>query len=193
MVALDINIKFPEEAIKALETHLDPAVQLKQFDKWARKVLQAIYVSNIRRIHNEGKAVDMASIGKYGTKPMYISPKKSPVNFSPIGKTKKSTFLSGKSHKTRFFPGGYKDFRQSIGRETSGVNLQLSGKLKEDWTLLANGNEWALGFRSRYGTELRKAMEEKYKKIIWGVTIDDEHIIEKITDAHIADILKDLN
>lgn len=148
------------------------------FDRWAREVVQALYASNVRRVHNSGQAVDGSSIGHYSIKPIYVNPKNSPVQFTPKTTVKKNP-------KTKYFPGGYKEFRGSIGRTETPVNLQLSGRLKEDFGFVQEGENWALGFNSSYGEKLHHGLEDHFGKTIWGVTLEDERIIEEITDRYL--------
>ena len=148
------------------------------FDRWASEVCQSLYASNIRRVHNSGQSVNGSSIGRYSTKPIYVNPKNSPVKFTPKTRVKKNP-------KTRYFPGGYKQFRGSIGSTEAPVNLQLSGRLKEDFGFVHEGENWALGFFSSYGEKLHHGLEEKYNKQIWGVTSEDEAIIDEITERYL--------
>ena len=145
------------------------------FDLWAIEVLTTVRASNIRRIHNEGKSVSGSPIGKYSTHPIYINPSKSPVNFTPKTRNKKNP-------KTKYFPGGYKQFRESIGRKTDVVNLQLTGQLEADFIIEAEGQNWALGFNSPRGEKLHHGLEKHFGKEIWGLTKEDERIIDEITD-----------
>ena len=95
------------------------------------------------------------------------------------------TFKNGKPRHSRYFPGGYKQFRGSIGSTEAPVNLQLSGRLKEDFGFVHEGENWALGFFSSYGEKLHHGLEEKYNKQIWGVTSEDEAIIDEITERYL--------
>lgn len=81
-----------------------------------------------RRIFEQGMAVS-GSIGKYSTSPpIYISNANSPRNGSLTGKTGNRKFANGKPHKTTFYK-SYSDFRSTVGRSSSGVNLVLSGRM----------------------------------------------------------------
>lgn len=163
----------------------------KASDVSALKHEISIYLlaSNIRRIHNEGQAVN-GKIGSYNsTSELYVNPKNSPRVFPPIGKTGKSVFKNGKKHKTGYFP-SYKGFRNKIGRETGFVNLQLSGKLLKDWIMLQENKDWVIGFKSLYGAQISRGMEQKYGKLIWGVTEKDLEQIKLIEEEFIKKCLK---
>ncbi|HRB53982.1 MAG TPA: hypothetical protein PLD87_09930 [Bacteroidia bacterium] len=166
------------------------ATQL-DMDKLVREVANNFYVENLRRIHNTGKDVNERLIGggNYSTKSTYVSLDQTPKKFTPIGKTGKSKFKSGKPHKSRFFPDGYKEFRQTIGAETSWVNLQLTGRLKTSFIIQNNGNKYLIGFDNQYGTEISEGMEKKYSQKIWGVSIEGaaqaQAIVKRYIDQHL--------
>lgn len=87
----------------------------------------------VKRVFTDGLNTENTKIGDYNsTDPIYINPDTSPKKFPTVGKTGKSVFAStGEKHKTGYFD-SYKAFRGKIGRETSKVNLQLTGELKSD-------------------------------------------------------------
>lgn len=88
----------------------------------------------VTRIFSEGGAVQ-GKIGNYNsTDPLYVNPKNSPKSFSKRGKVSTSSkFKNGKERKTGFFD-SYKDFRDTIGRPTGTVNLNLSSDLELDFS-----------------------------------------------------------
>lgn len=146
---------------------LNPETQ----DKLARIVALTLYSSNMRRIHNEGMDVDEKPIGIYSIRPIYVNPKVSPVKFIPKTKVKINPV-------TRYFPGGYKQFRGYIGRKTDKVNVDLSHKLKEDWRIFYMGpGHYTIGFQSEYGKNVSHGNENHFKTRIWGVTVQDRKMI----------------
>lgn len=165
------------------------AIDRTSFFQWAREVLLALRASNVNRVHNQGKAVDETEIGKYSVKPMYINPNNSPNKFSGKGKYGESKFKNGNEHKTRYFEDGYKGFRNINGRDTSKVNLQLTGSLKEAFQIFEQGNEISLGFEDAK-SEIRKGLEKKYGKQIWGITNQDNETINLITERYLNMLLK---
>jgi hypothetical protein len=144
-----------------------------------RLVATYLRASNLRRIHNEGTAVSGIEIGHYGTKPIYVNPKNSPIKFSGEGK-------KGRKGKTRYFKTGYKGFREYVGREISVVNLQMSGKLKNDWVIETDGKNYFIGFKSKYGSNVSKGNEEHFGKKIWGVTTHDHAQIKTIVSEFLT-------
>jgi len=100
------------------------------------KLMTAVIVDTIAhytpRIFTKGLNSRNMAIGTYSTKSTYINPKtQSPKSFGVLGKNGKSTFKNGNKHKTRYFTGGYKQFKGQIGRGTK-VNLRLFNELQLD-------------------------------------------------------------
>jgi len=167
------------------------ATQL-DMDKLVREVANNFYVENLRRIHNNGQDVKLRLIGsgKYSTKSTYISPEQSPKKFSVKGKSGKTKFKNGKPHKSRYFEQGYKEFRETIGAETSHVNLQLSGKLKTSFIIQNDSGKYKIGFDSTYGKDISDGMEDKYNQKIWGVSSEGAAEAQAITERFIKQHLK---
>jgi hypothetical protein len=146
------------------------------------------------RIHEKGIASDGSAIGQYSTKPMYVSSTAnigSAAKFGrPIGKTGRSKFQSGKrkgaDHASRYFPGGYNEFKTKIGRNQLGsVNLSLSGDMNSQLTVQATSNGFGFGWPdgTGKGSKFQRAgfLEKKYGKKIWGLT--DEEKVKTISLA----------
>lgn len=154
--------------------------KLAESDKIVTVIAQSIYASNIRRIHNDGRNTKGASIGRYSTKPMYVNPNSSPKKFQPIGKTGRKFFKNGKPHKTKYFPGGYKGFRSNIGRNTSIVNLQLTGSLLANFQLKKVPTGYQIGFLSSKKGDIAEGLEKKYGSQIWGLSQFDRNKTREI-------------
>jgi hypothetical protein len=144
-------------------------------DKLYLSIAQSIYASNLRRIHTDGKAVSGSNIGRYSTTPMYVNPARSPRAFAPMGKN------GSRNRRTRYFPGGYREFRSTIGKESGKVNLQLNGTLLSDFQLRKIYNGYALGFMTAKSSKIASGMENKYAKKIWGISSQDRTDIDNIT------------
>lgn len=176
-MSISTNISLVTSSLNSFNDHLTSSDLL-------RKIAISIQASNIERIHENGKAVDGSDIGSYSTAPTYIS--KSPKKVSPKGKNGKTKFKNGNTKKSAYFSNGYKGFRDEIGRDTSSVNLSLTGKLSKEFGIVANGNSgFSVGFTTPYATDLSKAHEKKYAKQIWGLSGQDEKDIQTIIKAHI--------
>lgn len=171
-------MKYASNMNRVLTKLKNNLVSLEAMDKLTKEVATGVRASNMRRIHNEGKAVDGSMIGSYSTKPMYVSLKNSPRKFTPKGKKGKTKFKNGKSHKSGFFKDGYKGFRREIGKETGFVNLQLTGSLKADFNMVKTTNGWNIGFNKK--SDISESLEEHFKKEIWGVSEQDRIAINEI-------------
>lgn len=164
-------------------TVIDLKKRLKGFmadNALVKTVATTLAASNVRRIHNEGKAVNGSNIGNYDTKSIYVNPDKSPKKFTPQGKGGDKVFKSGKAHKTKYFDKGYKGFRAQIGRRTNKVDLNLTAKLEFSFQPEARGNDWVVGFTSKEQAKIARGNEKRFGKIIWGVSSDDDKVIQEI-------------
>jgi hypothetical protein len=156
-------------------------------DKVVRAIALALYASNLRRIHNEGKDVNENQIGKYSTKTTFIG-SSSFVNkgtaskvFTKNNKLEWRTIDKGsKQVHLALLPGGYKQIRQIENFETSHVNLQRSGRLMKDYCVNADGKDYVIGFASDYGKKISEGQEDHFAKRIWGISRNDTRIIDKI-------------
>jgi hypothetical protein len=148
---------------------------------------QYLVASNIERIHEDGKDVNMAKIGNYSNRPpVYINPSKA-VRKKGVGTP--GTFKNGKKKKTVKFD-SYKDYRSSTGRRVDTVNLNLTGKLQSDLNLVVKGNVAEVGFTTDYGATVSDGLESKYAKTIWGVSKEDSKVLVEITLDEVSKFIK---
>lgn len=153
-------------------------------DELCGEVALSLYASNQKRIITDGLNVEEVPIGRYSTKPIYINPKVSPVRFAPAGK--KTNRKNKANPKTRYFAGGYKEFRGFIGRPNDKVNVDLSHKLKTDYKIYHVGpGHYQIGFNSEYGRDVSAANEKRFNCKIWGISVSDRGLIERIVKGFI--------
>lgn len=143
------------------------------------RVVATTILADIKtRIHEKGLASDNSAIGQYSTKPMYVSvAANAGRSFGrPIGKTGKSKFkTTGEDHKSRYFEGGYNEYKSKIGRnELGSVNLSLSGQLNAQFTVQPTANGVGLGWPDAEKFKRALALEKKYGKQIWKLTADEK-------------------
>lgn len=172
--------------------------KLKKIDKsksMIREIGTTLLGSITRRVHNDGEDVTLASIGSYSTKPTLIGEKsfitKTAANkvFGSKAKRQALDWVTYKNRHLAILQGGYKQIRQLEGRETSKVNLFRTGKLRTDFVMEAQGKDYVLGFKSTYGSNLKKWQEEKWGKKIWGVTAKDQQLALQIFERYIQKTL----
>lgn len=108
--------------------------ELKENKPFALGVL-ATHTAQIERIFTQGQTAAGAKIGNYSTEPIYVNPDSptNPVKFGTVGKFGKTKFDNGKSHKTKYFGGGYKQYRATVGRQNAFMDLGLTFDLKFDY------------------------------------------------------------
>lgn len=160
-----------------------------------REIATTLYASITRRIHNDGDDVDGNPIGSYSTKPTLVGAK-SFVNstaankmFGSKAKRKALDWVTYRNRHLAVLQGGYKQIRSLEGKDTANVNLFRTGQLRRDFGFEAQGKDYVLGFKSSYGSNLKKWQEEKWGKKIWGVTKQDQQIALQIFERYINNTL----
>jgi len=146
---------------------------------------QDTHVKMNERIFVNGGSADGGKIGDYNSNDeLYVNPNKSPKGFPTKGKPNskgiaKSKFKDGRPHKTGYFK-SYKDYRETIGRDTSNVNLVLSGDLQSDF-----GKALIKLSPLKYGATLRdnnikkkEGNEERFGEIFKLTESERENFIE---------------
>ena len=151
---------------------------LKEFpeatDKALRETAERMLAQIGTRIYEQGGA-QSGDIGKYSTKPIYISASASPRSFGrPIGKTGKSKFKTGQDHKSRYFERGYDEFKTTVGRNIGKVNLSLSGQLNLQTTVIAITGGYGIGWARDEQFNIAEGQEKHFGKKIWSLTSDED-------------------
>lgn len=143
------------------------------------------------RIHEQGLDANGAKIGNYDTKPIYVNPNKATRKFPTQGKDGKTKFIStGLPHKTKYFAGGYNEFKTQVGKNIGSVNLNLSGQMSNQFTVIATQNGYGLGWQDSNIFERARFFEtKKYNKTIWGVTEKEGEIINEIVNNAVSDAI----
>lgn len=163
MVTYNINqyIQELDRRLKRLEDAVDKSVQ---------SAASTILAESTVRIFSKGQAPDGSKIGEYSTKPMVVrtdkqgNSKSSPVQLKPVtfhpyrAETRQRTGAKGFYGKD--YAGGYKQFKQDIGRGSE-VNFRLFGDLQLDYanSLSKIGNRYVAGVkRVNNGNKVRGLM-----------------------------------
>lgn len=141
----------------------------------------SVYAQHAPRIFEQGKAADGSPIGSYSTDPTYINPADSPQKFSPVGKTGRSTFKNGKPHVTRYFGGGYKQFRATVGRESGTVNLDLFGDMRRNYVAgWVGAQKYAYGFVNPAEAAKAEGNEKRFQKEVFALTEEEIDLFEDL-------------
>lgn len=145
------------------------------------------------RVFEQGEASDGGEIGQYSIKETYVSVAESPRQFTPRGKTGKVTFKSGKPHKSRYFPGGYKEFRGLVGRPNEKVNLSLFGQFNAQMTVIPTAKGYGIGWNNREMFERAGYFTKKYRKPIWKLTERESELAKELAKKYYLDAISESN
>ena len=144
-----------------------------------------------RRVFNEGVKADGTSIGKYSTSPMYLHIATAQSTYgstlplsgiAPRGKPSAGKKRGAKARKvrgevvplqSRYYPGGYAEFRREMGRQSDHVDLMLSGELAGSIRTGRVGDEAVISFVNDEAREKADGNEIRFG----NVAGDDEPVI----------------
>lgn len=165
-----------------------------EYEGMSRRIGTSVLGIMKTRIHEQGQATNLTDIGKYSTKPIYITFKQNPGRSfgKPTGKTGLSKFKSGKrkgeNHRSKYFAGGYNQFKTEIGRNQLGkVNLSLSGQLNNQLTIVTNQYGFTIGWPNAEMKKRADALEKKYGKPIWDMSEKEREVAIEIAGKYTID------
>lgn len=192
-------IKMQSNVSQILNGYLEKLQSLTKggvgYDSALREVATTMRAEMSRRIHSEGKNSQGADIGHYSTEPIYVSTKNNPGRSfgRPIGKTGKSKFKGGEKagadHTSRYFAGGYNEYKTAIGRNTLGkVNLSLSGQLAAQFAVVETNDGYGIGWVDTEKRERAGHLQQKYGAV-WSLTQQEKELSKKIAEQKIKEIL----
>lgn len=142
--------------------------------KILKTALVSVQSEMVERIHTKGKDSKGGNIGKYSTDPISISKKNQARN---TGQT--------------FFKGGYKEYKTKIGFSGSKVNLENTGQMRQDFSIIdISKTALGLGFKNDLNADKSEWMEDKYNKKIYSSTKKEKKIAIKVVEFEINRILR---
>lgn len=190
-MGIQINIQKLTDDLKA--KLLNP----QTIDTTVRKTATTMLAEIKTRVFEDGQATSQ-DIGKYSTKPLYVSIDQNPGRSfgRPIGKTGRSKFETGKKagqdHKSRYFPQGYDQYKTAIGRNQIGkVNLSLSGQLNKQMTIIATSKGYGLGWANTEMFNRAKWFEKKYSKAIWALTDREKEVVKALANKYYSESIQE--
>ena len=130
----------------------------------------------LTRVFTDGVDSNGTAIGNYSTRPMYYSLKNktSQVRYSSLkasGKfSKKSEFKNGNPRKSQYFAGGYSEFRKTVGRQNSKVDLRLTGSLQLAIQVGVSQDAVTLGFNNEDQFKKAEGNEKRFNKVIFSAS-----------------------
>lgn len=141
----------------------------------------------INRVFFKGLNSSGQTIGVYSTNPMLVGGK----SFSELGGQAKASQAIGKIFATKavrkkqqwvktktgknlvVLPGGYKQYRELLGRKSEKVNLDLTGDLRGSIVVAKTNGRLVIGIRDVKNAQKRKYLEQKYGRV-FSVTTDEK-------------------
>lgn len=142
----------------------------RTYDRAMHSAADEALTSSRERIHAKGTASDSSAIGQYDKTPMYVSVSRIPSPGEATGKRGKSIFANGKTHRSRYFAGGYDEYKKAAGQNTGSVDLTLTGGMRDGYHLIKTSEGYGLGWDEEEMVQRAAALEEKYGKKIWSLT-----------------------
>jgi len=128
------------------------------------------------RVFQDGEASNEGLIGSYSTKDILVGKssfvKKSTANqlLGSKAKRRKLEWVTKNGKRLAILPGGYAQLRALQGRQTSKVDLHMTGKLFNDFVVSGKRSRYFLGFRSEYGKTISIAQETRFSKPIFNTS-----------------------
>ncbi len=122
-----------------------------------------------KRIFDDGLDSDNGVIGEYSTKPISISSRSTPRG------------------QGGYFPGGYREFKQSIGRGAK-VNLKLFGRLQQDYLTskeVVSGTNIKYELKESENVDKKDYAEDHFNKEIFSLTSEEENTVRKTFEFEI--------
>lgn len=140
-----------------------------------------------RRVFSDGVAQDGSKIGSYSTKEGWFS-----INTPGIPKlTAKGKGEKPRAKKTFYSERGYRGFREAVGRQSSYVDLNLSGSLFRSVGVgQGSAGNIAFGIKNAPSADIMDGHEEKYGKIILSPNREEIESAHEDVREELAIILK---
>lgn len=129
-----------------------------------------------RRVFNDGLATDGGKIGDYSTTPIYVNNDGYtglPNRFKPVGKNSSGNFKNGNPRKSKYYSGGYKAFRNDVGRQTSYVDLELTSAMRLAFVTGRTSRGFAVGFINTEQSKKAVGNEKRFGKVIFSPNRDE--------------------
>lgn len=154
---------------KAYLELIDELNELKNTDTVILSVLSTIQAAQIERIFDKGLDGNDQSIGQYSTTPISISFKR-------------------QARKTRstYFKGGYKEYKEKTGYDSSKVTLQDTGQMRDDYSVIKiDKNLYGLGFKNDFNSNKADWNEAHFKKEIFAQSPSEERILDEAFEVEL--------
>lgn len=174
-----------QQFIRRLEAYQKEIQAQKQ--RILTEAVFAVLADMQERIFTDGLDRKRQKIGEYSEKPIYV-----PVPYPQVrgGGLKRVGKTGKKTKKTQYLGGGYKEFRQKVGRSTERVNLDLTGSLRLSMDVGNHKDGKAIGFTSPRAFEIARGNEQRFGTIIFRLTKQERATFRKVVARKIRQIRK---
>lgn len=132
-------------------------------DRNLRTALTTVLAIHKPRIFEQGFDAKGVKIGSYSTKPASISKKN---QARETGKT--------------YFPGGYSEYKTSVGKNPGFVILRNTDQMYGDYGLVGAGLSYGFGFQNDFNYDKSQWMENKYQKEIFSLSKYETDILADV-------------
>lgn len=157
-------------SVKGYDSLINQVNAMLQIDRVMISAMNTVLAAQKKRIFQNGLASNGSIIGKYSTKPIYISKKKQSRN---TGKT--------------YFKGGYREYKSLTGKATGSVVVRDTDQTMMDLGVhILGGGEYGIGFNNQHNADKMRWMEEKYKKDISSTTDKEDDLVMKVIEFELA-------
>lgn len=137
-----------------------------------RVALTTTLATHKPRIFQQGFDSKGAKIGTYSTKKASISRKQ---QARDTGKTT--------------FQGGYAEYKRAVGKNPGFVILRNTDQMYMDYGIVGSGLNYGFGFQNNDNYNKSQWMEQKYHKVIFDISRNEESILKNVlTDLFIQSI-----
>lgn len=167
-------------------------------------VVMAIEAKRLMKARiKKGISINGQPFNKYSKKPLYVSAKSGIIKATGATwgkeygrpKRRRKTFESGKKkgqvHASRFFAGGYREFREKSGRSLNSNRLTWSGKMLMNLSINMYGTKGVALMFSR-DEENAKALGNQERYNFFGLTVKEQGIVGEYAKLEEQQILREI-
>ncbi len=155
-------------------TRLRQKLQRLQDSRLVKRVMDLTFREHKNRIFVRGKRANAnQNIGRYSTKP------------TSIGRKQQAKFTGQTT-----FPGGYKQYRQLAGLDSSKVVLRNFGNLEDAYRLVQRGGRFMFVFINQKFAQIAEGNERHFNAVIFKVSRAELARFRFFINAEIRRILR---
>lgn len=185
---IDISIPFSVDAVILNLNSIDK-------DSMLREIASSVMPMMKDRVHKQGRDADGSPIGTYSKDYMKVRTGNYPETVLKRGKNKGQFRLKKeKEGQAGYFTKGPNKGqpRPRYNRSTdSAVILSLTRQMENDMQVIKTDNGYGIGYSNQLNYNKAVWNEIRYKKDIWGLSVEELNIMESIAERYINNALND--